>query len=211
MAEAAGFALAVFPLLISAAEHYAEVTVAFRRYKSFADEASRLAKILNIQRVIFRITNKSLLERIVGREQAGDMLDNAHHASWEDKLTEDTFMKQLGDLAEPIVDSIQLIEGELEALGRESQKLAALIAEKEEVSPPLPKSLPISHQRGVATLWTLTIAVSNVANCTQGRESQREKMVSQSRKEGQVRLLRVSASRENYAHKRAHPRLSNPC
>jgi hypothetical protein len=96
---------------------------------------------------------KYLLERIVGREQAGDMLDNAHHASWEDKLTEDTFVKQLGDLAEPVVDSIQLIGEELEALGRESQKLAALTAEKEEVSPPLSMSLPISHQRGVATLW----------------------------------------------------------
>jgi tRNA G26 N,N-dimethylase Trm1 len=147
MAEAAGFALAVFPLLISAAEHYAEVTVAFRRYNRFADEAGKLAKILNIQRVIFRTTNKSLLERIVGREQAGDMLDNAHHASWEDKLTEDTFVKQLGDLAEPIVDSIQLIEGELEALGRESQKLAALTVEKEEVNPPLSKSLPIHINR----------------------------------------------------------------
>jgi|ERR1700722_13919097 hypothetical protein len=166
MAEAVGFALAVFPLLISAAEHYAEVTVAFRRYNRFTDEAGNLAKILNIQRVIFRTTNKSLLERIVGREQAGDMLDNAHHASWEDKLTEETFMKQLDDLAEPIMDSIQLIKRELETLGRESQKLEALTVEKEEVSPPLSKSLPISHQRGVAALWTLTIAVFNVANCT---------------------------------------------
>jgi hypothetical protein len=166
MAEAVGLVLAVFPLLISAAEHYAEVTVAFRRYNRFADEAGNLAKILNIQRVIFRTTNKSLLERIVGREQAGDMLDNAHHTGWEDKLTEETFMTQLGDLAEPIMDSIQLIKGELEALGRESQKLEVLTAEKEEVNPPLSKPLPISHQRGVAALWTLTITVSNVANYT---------------------------------------------
>jgi hypothetical protein len=35
----------------------------------------------------------------------------------------------------------------------------------------------------------LTIAVSNVADCTQGREGRRQKMVSQSWKEGQVRLL----------------------
>jgi len=140
MAEAVGFALAVFPLLISAAEHYAEVTVAFRRYNRFTDEAGNLAKILNIQRVIFRTTNKTLLERI------GDMLDNAHHASWEDKLTEETFMKQLDDLAEPVMDSIQLIKRELETLGRESQKLEALTAEKEEVNPPLSKSLLVSHQ-----------------------------------------------------------------
>jgi tRNA G26 N,N-dimethylase Trm1 len=133
MAEAIGFTLAVFPLLISVAEHYAEAAVAFRRYRRFAAEAAAFASILKIQQAIFREANKSLLERIVGREQASDMLDNAHHPSWEDTLAEENFMQQLRDLGEPIVDSIRLIKEELEALGRESNKFEVLTAERQEV------------------------------------------------------------------------------
>jgi hypothetical protein len=139
MAEAVSFTLAVFPLLISAAEHYAEAAAAFRRYRRFAAEAANFASILKIQRAIFRAATKSLLERIVDREQAGDMLDTSQHPSWEERLAEDNFMQQLGDLGEPILDSIRLIKEELEAVSRESDKLETLTAERQEVSSTLSK------------------------------------------------------------------------
>jgi hypothetical protein len=134
MATAVGITLAIFPLLISAAEHYADVAVAFRRYRRFASEAANFAKIVKIQRAIFRAANKSLLERVVGSEQAANMLDNAHHSSWEDKMTEDSFMQQLGDLGEAVVDSIQLIKDELEALSKESEKFEGLLDDQQAVS-----------------------------------------------------------------------------
>lgn len=133
MAEAMGFALAIFPLLISAAEHYAEAAVAFRRYRRFATEAATFASILGIQRAIFRRANKLLLERVVGSEQANDMLDNAQHPGWGDKAVEDSFMQQLGDLGEAVMDSIQLIKEELEAFGKESKKFEDLTTERQEV------------------------------------------------------------------------------
>jgi hypothetical protein len=133
MAEAMGFALAIFPLLISAGEHYAEAAVAFRRYHHFATEAATLASILGIQRAIFRRANKLLLERVVGSEQANDMLDDAQHPGWGDKAVEDSFMEQLGDLGEAVMDSIRLIKEELEALEKESKKLEELTTERQEV------------------------------------------------------------------------------
>ena len=133
MAEAMGFALAIFPLLISAAEHYAEAAVAFRRYHNFTTEADTFASLLGIQRVIFRSAYKSLLERVVGSEQAKDMLENARHPGWGDKAVEDSFMQQLGDLSEAAMDSIRLIKQKLEALEQESKKFEDLTTERQEV------------------------------------------------------------------------------
>ena len=136
MAEAVSLVLSVFPLLISAAEHYEAAAAAFRRYRRFAHEAAKFAKVLKIQRAIFRAANKSLLEQVVGRKQAADMLDNVQHPSWEDKTVEDSFMRHLGDLSEAVQDSVRLISEELEALGKENQKFEGLTAESLEVKTP---------------------------------------------------------------------------
>lgn len=133
MGEAIGFALAVFPLIISAAEHYAAAAVAFRRYRRFPCEVATLASLLRIQQAIFRSTNKLLLERVVGSRQARDMLDNAQHPGWGDKAVEDSFMQQLGDLGEAAMDSIRLIKQELKALEKESKKFEELTTERQEV------------------------------------------------------------------------------
>jgi hypothetical protein len=161
MAEALSFALAVFPLLISAAEHYAEVALAFRRYRRFTTEAATFASMLGIQRAIFRAANKSLLERVVGREQAADMLDNSQHPGWGDKAAEDSFIAQLGDLHEAVLDSMRLIRYELEALGKVNEKFEALIAGKQEVTPCVFKTQYISTPKHLAALLTLASSTSN--------------------------------------------------
>jgi hypothetical protein len=163
MAEALSFVLAVFPLLISAAEHYAEVALAFRRYRHFTTEAATFASMLGIQRAIFRAANKSLLERVVGREQAADMLDNSQHPGWGDKAAEDSFIAQLGDLHEAVLDSMRLIRYELEALGKVNEKFEALIAGKQEVTSCVFvfKTQYISTPKRLAALLTPASSTSN--------------------------------------------------
>jgi hypothetical protein len=163
MATAAGLALAVFPLLISAAEHYAEAAVAFRRYRRFATEAATFGSMLRIQRAIFKAANKSLLERVVGRERAADMLDNPQHSSWEDKAAEDSFMQQLGDLGEAVIDSIRLIRHELGTLGKESEKFEALTAERQEVEP---HSVQLSYE---STLRSLAVLLTSATSASASR------------------------------------------
>lgn len=120
MAEV-GLALAIFPLLISAMEHYEDAATTFNRYRHFASEAANLASILRIQRTIFRAANKSLLDRVVGKDDADIMLGDAQHAFWSDKIAEQGFIQQLGDFGDAVIESIRLIKDKLESLEEESR------------------------------------------------------------------------------------------
>lgn len=133
MAEAVGLALAVLPLLVSTAEHYAETATSFKRYRRFASEATNLASKLRIQRTIFRAAQRFLLHRVVGEAQAEQMLEDPHHHGWIDNNTEISLVRQLGYFGDAVVESMRLIKAELESLGKESDKFGEAMEKPPEV------------------------------------------------------------------------------
>lgn len=80
--EGAGLALAVLPLVLSAARGYDNVLSLFFRYKRFAKEAKRYSRELDIQRTIFRNECRNLLEEIVEHDAASGMLDSLTKETW---------------------------------------------------------------------------------------------------------------------------------
>ena len=73
--EAAGLALAILPLILSAAKGYDNVLGPFIRYKRFAKEAKRYSKELDVQRTIFRNECRNLLEEVIEHDAASSMLE----------------------------------------------------------------------------------------------------------------------------------------
>ncbi len=136
MAEAAGFALAILPLLVSVAQHYSETAAAFKRFRRFASEATNLASLLKIQWTIFRAAKKILLNSVVGTEQAKEMLEDPQHPGWTDQKSDDSLLRQLGDCSEAVLESTRLISEQLEALAKESDKFQEAVAGRNEVRTP---------------------------------------------------------------------------
>ena len=73
--EAAGLALAILPLILSAAKHYDSVLCPFRRYTRFAKEAKTYSKELGIQRTIFRNECRNLLKEVIDHDTASSMFN----------------------------------------------------------------------------------------------------------------------------------------
>ena len=95
MAEAAGLALAVLPLLISAAENYEQCLRPIYRFVHFTSEVSRFQRKLRIQKTIFQNQCRILLEDIVDHDVAVSMLQNMEHPNWQDPDIEGAVSRQL--------------------------------------------------------------------------------------------------------------------
>jgi hypothetical protein len=77
--EAAGLLLGVLPLMISAAEHYDDISRPFRRYLKFAPELKLYQHQLCTQKTIFRNECQKLLSMLIDRQTAKDMLKESKH------------------------------------------------------------------------------------------------------------------------------------
>ena len=84
MAEAAGLALAVLPLLISAVEHYEHCLRPIKCFCDFTSQAKQFCKRFDIQKTIFRNQCRLLLQDIVEQEVAQSMLLDQRHPYWID-------------------------------------------------------------------------------------------------------------------------------
>ena len=127
---AAGLALGVLPLLISAAEHYNDSLRPFTRYKSFAKEADRFQNLLGIQKTVFRNQCRILLEEIVEHDVALSMLDGrsgVDHPSWSSVELEEQLARLLGESRNAYITTAEMIEERLRDIDAESQDLATAI------------------------------------------------------------------------------------
>lgn len=131
--EVAGFALAVLPVLLSAAQQYNSCLGPFSRYKRFAKEARSYYKELEIQRTIFRIQCRNLLEEIVDHDAASSMLNSLTQKAWVDKKLDEQLVKQLGESLEACIDLIDLIEQRLRDISAESQEFKSIVEREKEV------------------------------------------------------------------------------
>ena len=123
-------ALGILPLLISAAEHYADCLRPFIRYKNLAKEADRFQNLLGIQKAIFRNQCRILLEEIIEHDVASSMLDGCsgiNHPSWSDIELEKQLTQLLGDSRDACITIVEMIEKRLQDIDSESQDLAIAI------------------------------------------------------------------------------------
>lgn len=132
--EGAGLALAILPLVLSAAKGYDNVLSPFFRYKRFAKEARIYSRELDIQRTIFRNECRNLLEEIIEHDAASGMLDSLTKETWSDHRLEDRLLQQLGESKQACVSIIELIEERLQDIEGETSDFSAIVEQERQVS-----------------------------------------------------------------------------
>ena len=132
-AEAAGLALAILPLVLSAAKCYDQVLSPFHRYKRFAKEAKRYSGEFDIQRTIFRNECRNLLEEIIEHDAASSMLESLTTETWSDRQLEDRLAQQLGESKQACVTIIELIEERLQDIEGENNEFCAILEQERQV------------------------------------------------------------------------------
>ena len=121
---AVGLALGIFPLLISAAEHYDTSLRPFARYRNIAREADRYLARLENQRVIFKNQCRILLERVIDHDAATSMLKGgAAHPLWSNVELDNQLSELLSDSKRACMATIGMIEEQLWGVEKESQDL----------------------------------------------------------------------------------------
>jgi hypothetical protein len=114
--EAASLALAVVPIVISAAENFSAATRTLKRYRFFSSELGRLSKLVKLQRTIFHGEIRSLLASCVGWDQAEQLLQDTDSPEWNDKCLEESFASRLGSTRVSFLDLVELINSELSGM-----------------------------------------------------------------------------------------------
>ena len=133
--EIAGLALAILPILMSAAQQYNNCLGPFSRYKRFAKEARGYYKELEIQRTIFRNECRNLLEEIVDHDAASSMLDSLTQKAWANKKLDEQLAEQLGESLDACVAIIELIEQRLRDISGESRGFKSIVEQERKVFP----------------------------------------------------------------------------
>ena len=124
MAEAAGFVLAVLPLLVSAAESYRKCIQPIERFLRFDSHVRRFQIDFSVQKTIFRNQCLILLKEVVENEIATRMLQDATHPSWQDRDLDDELSNQLEDSKEALIAILYSIESILKDLEKWSSALS---------------------------------------------------------------------------------------
>lgn len=130
---AAGLALAILPLILSAAKGYDNVLGPFLRYKRFAKAAKTYSKELDVQRTIFRNECRNLLEEIIEHDAASSMFELLAEETWSDCQLNDRLLEQLGASKQACVTIIELIEERLQDIDSENNKFCAMVEHERQV------------------------------------------------------------------------------
>ena len=145
--EAAGLTLAIFPLIVSAAQHYEDCLRPFFQYKKFVKEADTFRKLLSVQKAIFRNQCGILLQELVDHDAALAMLNGSRHLSQLDVELERQLSEILGESKESCAAIIETIQEKLSVIESESEHLGATIEQERQVGSSTRLSLVCSHQQ----------------------------------------------------------------
>lgn len=132
--EIASLVLGVLPILVSAVEHYDHIRKLFARYRKFDDEFHRFQRGLGTQYALYRTEVNLLLRRVLGQEQATQMLEDPKHQLWRDTSVDSRIKKHLGLNGPSSVEIVQTIEELLRGIREKEKYFAAASAEKHNVS-----------------------------------------------------------------------------
>jgi uncharacterized protein (DUF342 family) len=113
--------------MISAAEHYEDLSRPFRRYLKFAPELKLHQQQLCTQKTIFRNECQKLLSMLLDRHIAKDMLKESKHYLWEDQDLNEKMAQQLGNSAASCQATIELIQAKLSEVEEETEKFGLAI------------------------------------------------------------------------------------
>lgn len=135
--EVAGVALAVLPVLMSAAQHYNSCLDPLRRYRRFAKEAQAYCKEIDIQRAIFRNECRNLLEEVVDHVTASGMLDTItpENTAWVDKNLDDQLVQRLGESVTACLDVVGLLEEHLQSVVADSETFRSIVEQEKRLTP----------------------------------------------------------------------------
>ncbi|KAL9106671.1 MAG: hypothetical protein Q9227_008323 [Pyrenula ochraceoflavens] len=123
MAEAAGVALAVLPLLISAIEDFGKIRQIFRRFRKYGDELNDFQSEIKVQRTIFREECRLLLAQVVGDEDASEMLIDPSHNSWNDEKLDTDMSTYLGSSGDACMENIRMLQKRLRSIEGDGDEL----------------------------------------------------------------------------------------
>lgn len=124
--EIAGVALAILPILISAAEHYTTITRPISRFSKFSPEVNRYRTQLNTHSTIFRAECQLLLGHVVRDGEATKMLKSSSHPLWQDPDVNGALEKLLGDSKEALINTVSMINSILRTIEQELQSLSTI-------------------------------------------------------------------------------------
>lgn len=127
--EVAGLAIALLPLLVSAAEHYEDCISPILRYRTIAKDVHLFQRCLEVQKSIFKNQCRILLEGVVDHDIATRMLAaGSRDPLWRSTTLENKLAESAGNFSkQACVTSIQLISERLEIITEESQRVQALV------------------------------------------------------------------------------------
>ncbi|KAL8723600.1 MAG: hypothetical protein Q9225_000142 [Loekoesia sp. 1 TL-2023] len=141
-AEVAGIAIALLPILISAAEHYNDCIKPILRYRKVAKDVQLFQRSLEVHKTIFRNQCRILLEGVVDHDDTLRMLEvGSLDPSWRNTGLEARLAKQFGSSKEACVTSIELINEKLQSIAEESRRLQDIVDTEKEVKHRLVKKI----------------------------------------------------------------------
>lgn len=128
-ATAAGLALAVAPLIISALENYQNVFEPFIIFKKrYKEEVQRIQDILHVQQQNFDNECGFLLDSIAG--PGYEMVGNHHHWRWSDPEFEIKFKNRLDNNFDACVSALRRVRTILKEILDETKTLEILQQKK---------------------------------------------------------------------------------
>ena len=141
MAEAAGLALAILPLIVSAIEHYKDCLGPGKRFYQYASQARKFLRKYEAQHAIFLNQCRLLLEDAVEPEMVDQMLHDNGHPSWKDPKIDEGLQKRLEASYGSCTTVIEDINTALTSLREWSLKLCNAIEQEAKVSDTLTQAL----------------------------------------------------------------------
>ena len=121
--ESVGFALAVVPLLISAAEHASDVARVWSRFRNHGLEIDQHVLMLKTQRAKFKHDLVGLVASCVGHSQAVEMFRDNDHPAWKNPEFEWSLIFRIRNDQTLFLDLLRLIDERLRHLERRSLNL----------------------------------------------------------------------------------------
>ena len=133
MAEAAGLALAILPLLISAIEHYDDSLKPFRRICHFSSQVNKFLRRVEAQQAIFLNQCRLLLEESVESDTASQMIKDRQHPFWADTEVDGELQRQLDASLGSCTATVHDINTALKRLREQSAKLNSAVEQETKV------------------------------------------------------------------------------
>jgi len=118
--ETVGLVLAIFPLLVSGLEHYAEGVETIKTWRRYRRELAGYARQLETQRVWYLDTLAELLDFVQSEGDLKAMMNDPGGPLWQQPKYDELLKARLDHSYKPYIDTIKAM---LEALDVVKQKL----------------------------------------------------------------------------------------